>query len=39
LGLEVAVQEGAPSITVEIDVGGSTLTLQSTSQSMAIRMF
>ncbi len=39
LGLEVVVQEGALSITVEIDVGGSTVTLESTSQSMAVRMF
>lgn len=39
LGLEVAVQEGALSITVEIAVGGSTVTLESTSQSMAVRMF
>ncbi len=39
LGLEVVVQKGAPSITVEIDVGGSTVTLESTSQSMAVRMF
>ncbi len=39
LGLEVVVQEGALSITVEIDVGGSTLTLESTSQPMAVRMF
>ncbi|MCZ6618623.1 MAG: VOC family protein [Gammaproteobacteria bacterium] len=38
LGLEVAVQEGAPAIAVEIDVGGSTITLESTPKSIDLRM-
>jgi len=38
LGLEVDVQEGAPAISVEINVGGSTITLASTPESMALRM-
>ncbi len=38
LGLEVDVHEGAPAIAVEIDVGGTTITLASTPESMTLRM-